>query len=47
MLRVPLALALALSLSAHAKVEERVLSNGMKILVKADRRAPLVASMVW
>src|SRR6476620_7783085 len=47
MLRVPLALALSLSLSAHAKVEERVLSNGMKILVKEDRRAPVVASMVW
>jgi zinc protease len=47
MLRVPVALALALSLSAHAKVEERVLSNGMKILVKEDRRAPVVASMVW
>lgn len=47
MLRVPLALAIALSLSAHAKVEERVLSNGMKILVKEDRRAPVVASMVW
>ena len=36
-----------LSCIAHGKVEERVLSNGMKILVKQDRRAPVVASMVW
>jgi zinc protease len=36
-----------LSCIAHGKVEERVLSNGMKVLVKQDRRAPVVASMVW
>jgi len=47
MLRVPVALVLALNLTAHAKVEEHVLPNGMKILVKEDRRAPVVASMVW
>lgn len=47
LLRVLLALALLLPWSAQAKVEERVLSNGMKILVKQDRRAPVVVSMVW
>ena len=48
MLRVFVALALGvLSCGAHGKVEERVLSNGLKILVKEDRRAPVIASMVW
>ena len=48
MLRAFVALALGvLSCIAHGKVEERVLANGMKILVKEDRRAPVVASMVW
>jgi zinc protease len=28
-------------------VQERVLDNGMKIVVREDRRAPVVASMVW
>jgi zinc protease len=46
--RALLALVLsAMSCLAAAKVEERILSNGMKILVKQDRRAPVVASMVW
>ncbi len=31
----------------EAKVLEHTLANGMKILVKEDRRAPVVASMVW
>jgi len=48
MLRALVALVLCpLSVLAHGKVEERVLANGMKILVKEDRRAPVVASMVW
>lgn len=36
--------------SAHAetgKVHEHVLGNGLKILVKEDRRAPVVVSQVW
>ena len=33
--------------SLEAKVLEHTLANGMKILVKEDRRAPVVASMVW
>jgi zinc protease len=48
MLRAFVALALGvLGCIAHGKVEERVLANGMKILVKQDRRAPVIASMVW
>jgi zinc protease len=31
----------------QAKVHQHVLANGMKILVKEDRRAPVVASMIW
>ena len=31
----------------HAQVQEHALGNGMKILVKEDHRAPVVASMVW
>jgi zinc protease len=30
-----------------AKVQEHTLANGMKVLVKEDHRAPVVASMVW
>ena len=29
------------------KVYERVLSNGLKVLVKPDRRAPILSSQVW
>jgi zinc protease len=28
-------------------LEEHVLSNGMKVIIKEDRRAPVVVSMVW
>lgn len=38
------------ALSAHAEasnVQEKVLANGLKILVKEDRRAPVVVSQVW
>jgi zinc protease len=30
-----------------APAQERVLENGMRIVVREDRRAPVVASMVW
>ena len=36
-----------LSIAASPEAFERTLSNGMKVLVKADRRAPTVAHMVW
>ena len=32
---------------AQAGVQEHVLANGMKIIVKEDRRAPVVVCMVW
>jgi zinc protease len=38
------------ALSAHAEasnVQEKVLANGLKVLVKEDRRAPVVVSQVW
>jgi zinc protease len=42
-----LAFTLLCSAPVQAKVLEHTLANGMKILVKEDRRAPVVASMVW
>ncbi|MCK5889577.1 MAG: insulinase family protein [Methylococcales bacterium] len=33
--------------SANVKVHEHTLKNGLKILVKEDRRAPVVVSQVW
>ncbi len=33
--------------TVYADVQQHVLPNGMKILVKEDRRAPVVACMVW
>ena len=30
-----------------SQVQERLLSNGLKILVKEDRRAPIVTSQIW
>lgn len=46
--RIALFLAgLALSLPALANPFETVLGNGMKVVVKEDRRAPVVAHMVW
>jgi len=32
---------------ASAEVQEAVLDNGLKVLVKTDRRAPIVTSQVW
>ena len=47
--RAVAALMLALWLGAplQAKVLEHTLANGMKVLVKEDARAPVVASMLW
>ena len=33
--------------AADASVGEHVLANGMRVIVKTDRRAPVVVSMVW
>ncbi len=42
-----LALALACAGAARAEVRERVLDNGMKVIVKPDSRAPVAVSQVW
>ena len=49
MKRILLVLAAALPLAGHAapEVHECVLDNGLKVLVKPDRRAPIVTSQVW
>lgn len=44
---VLLGLALATALHAGNVVSEFTLDNGMKILVKTDRRAPIAVSQVW
>ena len=35
------------SLLADSQVQEMVLDNGMKVIVKPDRRAPIMVSQVW
>ena len=42
-----LALLVPLGAIAASKVQERVLDNGLKVIVKEDRRAPIVTSQVW
>jgi zinc protease len=42
-----LIISLSYSAPLAAKVQEHMLGNGMKILVKEDHRAPVVVSMVW
>ncbi len=41
------ALALGVAYNAGAEVQEQVLDNGLKVLVKRDSRAPIVTSQVW
>jgi zinc protease len=49
MIRLLTALAMLVPLAVHAasKVQELTLDNGLKIVVKEDRRAPVVTSQVW
>lgn len=48
MKRILLLLALLVPLAgAAAPIHERVLDNGLKVLVKPDGRAPIVTSQVW
>ena len=42
-----LLLGLGLAANARAEVAERTLANGLKVIVKTDRRAPVVVSQVW
>ena len=44
---IPLFLALAAPLPALANPFETQLNNGLRVIVKEDRRAPTVAHMVW
>lgn len=37
----------AFSISAETKVSERILGNGLKVLVQEDHRSPVVVSQVW
>ena len=33
--------------AADSSIGEHTLANGMRVIVKTDRRAPVVVSMVW
>ena len=44
---LPLALGVAAQGAWAGDVHERVLDNGLKVLVQPDRRAPIVTSQVW
>lgn len=44
---IPLLLALTVPATALANPYERQLANGLRVIVKEDRRAPTVAHMVW
>ncbi|MFH2133840.1 MAG: pitrilysin family protein [Pseudomonadota bacterium] len=38
---------LLIAIGAHAEVFEQTLSNGLKVIVKEDRRAPVVVQQIW
>ena len=42
-----LAVSILLPISALADVHEKILSNGLKVLVKEDHRAPVATAQVW
>ncbi|QKS28322.1 M16 family metallopeptidase [Accumulibacter sp.] len=44
---IALLLALTTAVAAQANPHERQLANGLRVIVKEDRRAPTVAHMVW
>ncbi len=47
MKRLLFVLSLAVSTVAHAEIVEQTLANGMRVIVKTDRRAPVAVSQVW
>jgi zinc protease len=47
MKRLLILLGLALAPLAHAEIVDQTLANGMRVIVKVDRRAPVVVSQVW
>ena len=40
-------LGLLLACGAQAEVFEQTLSNGLKVIVKEDRRAPVIVQQIW
>jgi len=42
-----LAMSLAMTLPARAGIVEETLPNGMRVIVKTDRRAPVAVSQIW
>jgi zinc protease len=42
-----LGLTAAFALPVRAEIVEQTLPNGMRVIVKTDRRAPVVVSQVW
>lgn len=47
MRRLILVLLACISYPIHSQVQEFVLDNGLKVLVKEDHRAPVAVSMIW
>ena len=47
MKRLLFLLSLAIAPLAHAEIVDQTLDNGMRVIVKVDRRAPVVVSQVW
>ena len=44
---VAVALLLQVSMAVQAQVYEKTLANGLKVVVKEDRRAPVVVQQIW
>ncbi|MEQ1813104.1 MAG: pitrilysin family protein [Candidatus Nitrotoga sp.] len=40
-------LCLLLTATAHAEVYEKTLKNGLKVIVREDRRAPVIVQQIW
>lgn len=40
-------LSIAVTSVAHAEIVEQTLDNGMRVIVKTDRRAPVAVSQIW
>lgn len=47
MRKILIALLMVLSCQTFCQVQEFILDNGLKILVKEDHRAPIAVSMIW
>lgn len=47
MRKILIALLILLSCQSYSQVQEYILNNGLKVLVKEDHRAPIAVSMIW